>query len=212
MAPGKPMLKIPAICNFEEFNLQKRDEKESYFLYCGASGYREIINFILEAYDKLNSNLSHNLYLIVSGGSASQYDEFDQYLQKFKLVSKIKVFSNIPFSKLINLYVNASALLIPLRPTMQDAARFPHKIAEYAATANPIITTNYGEVSHYFKDEENALIANSYDTAAFAEKMNFAVENPKLAKKIGQNVKELGLREFSHLKYGPILRDFLQEI
>ena len=125
------------------------------------------------------------------------------------MTHKTKVFSNIPFSELVDLYVNASALLIPLRSTKQDAARFPHKIAEYTATGNPIITTNYGEVNYYFKDGENALVADSYNTSDFAEKMNFVIENPEQAKQIGQKGKELGMNEFSHIKYGPILKDYL---
>ena len=125
------------------------------------------------------------------------------------MIDRTKIFSNIPFSELIDLYVNAAALLIPLRPTKQDAARFPHKISEYAATGNPIITTNYGEVAYYFKDGENALVADSYDISLFAEKMNFVIENLTRAKQIGQKGKELGMQKFSHIKYGPLLKDYL---
>lgn len=212
IAPGKPILKIPAICNFENFNIPKKNVEESYFLFCGAFVYREIINFILESFERLEDSINAKLYLIVSGGSLKQYEEFNQYLIDHNLTDKTKVFSNIPFSELIDLYVNASALLIPLRPTKQDAARFPHKIAEYTATGNPIISTNYGEVTYYFKDGENALIADSYDISEFAEKMNFVIENPERAKQIGQKGKELGMNKFSHIKFGPILKDFLQNI
>ena len=211
-APGKPILKIPTICNFENFNLPKREIKEPYFLFCGAFGYREVINFILESYEKLETTQDLKLYLIISGGSKTQYEEFNHYLKKFKKVSDIKIFSNIPFAELIDLYLHATALLIPLRPTKQDAARFPHKIAEYTATGNPIITTNFGEISYYFKDGENALVAASYNISAFAEKMNFVIENSEQAKQIGQKGKELGLRVFNHIKYGPLLKDYLKDI
>ncbi len=212
IAPGKPILKIPTICDFESFNVSKKNTTESYFLFCGAFDYREIINFILDAFKLLDDSLNTKLYLIISKGSPKQYEEFNQYLKDNNLTQKTKIFSNIPFSELVDLYVNASALLIPLRPTNQDAARFPHKIAEYSATGNPIITTNYGEVTYYFKDGENALVANSYNSSRFAEKMNFIIEYPEEAKKIGQKGKELGVKEFSHIKYGQKLKDYLQSV
>ena len=73
------------------------------------------------------------------------------------------MFSNLTNRALNDLYKNAIALLIPLRPTLQDEARFPHKIGEYLASGNPVISTNYGEVKHYFQDGHDMLIASRYD-------------------------------------------------
>jgi glycosyltransferase involved in cell wall biosynthesis len=210
IAPGKPILKIPTICDFEKFNVPKKNIEEEYFLFCGAVEYREIIDFILQAFKLLDESLNIKLYLIASKGTPQQYLDLNQYLKDNHLLQKTKIFSNIPYSELVDLYVNASALLIPLRPTKQDAARFPHKIAEYSATGNPILTTNYGEVTHYFKDGENALIADSYDISKFAEKMKFVIKYPETAKKIGQKGKKLGTEEFSHIQYGQRLKDYLQ--
>lgn len=212
VAPGKPFLKIPSMCDFENFNIPKRKIEQSYFLFCGAFDYREVIDFILESFGRLDDDLDIKLFLIVSGGSPKQYEEFNNYLRTHNLTDKTRVFSNIPFSELVDLYINADALLIPLRPTEQDIARFPHKISEYTATGNPIISTNYGEVKHYFTDGENALIASSFDTSEFANKMKFVIDNPEKAKQVGLRGKELGLNEFSHLKYGPLLKDFLHAI
>ncbi len=210
IAPGKSFLKIPTICNFENFNSPRKKMQEPYLLFCGAIEYREIIDFTLAAFKLLPENNTTKLYLIISKGSTKQYAQFNQYLSEQDLLHSTKVFSDIPFSELVSLYVNASALLIPLRPTKQDAARFPHKIAEYTATGNPIITTNYGEVPLYFKDGVNALIADTYDISEYAEKMKFVSDHPEEAKKIGQKGKELGTAEFSHINYGQKLKEYLQ--
>ncbi|MEX0290849.1 MAG: glycosyltransferase [Flavobacteriaceae bacterium] len=212
IAPRKPILKIPTICNFENFSIPKREVEEDYFLFCGAVAYREVIDFVLQAYKALDPSVSTKMYLIVSNGTSKQYADLDAYLTEHGLKDKTKIFANIPFSELIDLYVNASALLIPLRPTKQDAARFPHKIAEYAATGNPIITTNYGEVAYYFKDGDNALVADTYDILKFAEKLKFVMEQAEEARAIGQRGKELGIQEFSHLNYGQRLKTFLQDL
>ena len=79
---------------------------------------------------------------------------------------------NIPREDIPPRYVGASALLIPIEDTVQDYARFPHKIGEYLASGNPIISTNYGEMKNnkVFVDEESVLIASDYNTELFAEK------------------------------------------
>ena len=109
-------------------------------------------------------------------------------------------------------YKNAMALLIPLRPTLQDKARFPHKIGEYLASGNPVVSTNYGEVSYYFKDEQNMLIAESYDIKLFAAKMQFVLEHTSEAQKIGANGKDLALNQFEYKQYGDRIIDFLNQL
>lgn len=208
VAPGKPIFKIPVICDFEPFEQPKREGREPYFLYCGALDYKEVVDFILESYDRLPDS-EVKLHLLVSGGKKSQYEQLDADIRKMKKAGQVRVFSNVPYSELVDLYVNAIGLLIPMRPTLQDAARFPHKIGEYTAAANPIITTRVGEVPHYFEDGKTALVSDNYDAGEYAEKMKFVIDHPGEATRIGEQGRELGLREFNYLNYGPRLKEFL---
>lgn len=212
LAPRKPAMKLPIICDFELFNLPKRAIEEPYFLYCGSLSYREVIDFILEAYDQLPAHPLLKLKLVVSGGKKSEYEQFHKDLQQYKKAAHIEVYANIPYDQLVDLYLHASALLIPLRPTLQDAARFPHKIGEYLAAGNPIVTTNHGEIVHYFKNEETALIAEQYEVSEFMERMRFVIEHPEKARAIGKKGREMGLREFDYVQYGPRLVRFLGEL
>ena len=95
---------------------------------------------------------------------------------------------------------------------MQDKARFPHKIGEYVASGNPIITTNVGEIGHYFQHKKTALISDEYKASSFMKLMKYVLDNPAEAKKIGENGKELGLKEFNYLNQGQKLKSFLQSI
>ena len=67
--------------------------------------------------------------------------------------NNIRLFSNISYDKLISLYKQCTAFVIPLRPNINDVARFPHKISEFCASGKPFISNNYGEVDVYFKDK-----------------------------------------------------------
>jgi glycosyltransferase involved in cell wall biosynthesis len=161
-------LKIPILADFGEYGFDGNNEDQKYFLFCGALSYIEVVKFIVDSFCLLNND-AVCLYLVVNGNK-EQRDRLEDYLRLNSQKNNIKIFSNVDQDKLDAYYKNAAGLLIPLRPTVQDEARFPHKIGEYLASGNPVISTNYGEVKHYFTDRENMLIAESYDTRSFADK------------------------------------------
>lgn len=208
---GKPCLKLPILCDFDKFNVAPNPE-ESYFLYCGSIAYREVIDFVLASYNSLDVNEQTKLYMIISGGNKEETRVLQKHLNKGLTTDAVRLFSNIPYEQLVKLYTNAEALLIPLRETIQDASRFPHKIGEYLASGNPVITTNVGEIKNYFEDGKTALIADSYAIPAFAEKMEYVLKQREVSKTIGQNGKELGLNEFDYRTHGARMKTFLQEV
>lgn len=212
IAPTKPQFKIPILCDFEEFNIPRVKREHPYFLYCGALVYREVVDFILEAYDQLPAEPRMDLYLILGGGEEEDLIKLKSDIQQLKHKDRVKIFRNIPREDIPVHFKGATALLIPLRNTIQDAARFPHKIGEYVATGNPMIATNYGEVKHYFKDGENAFIAEGYEVNAYAAKMKEVIENPNLAKEIGQKGQALGLQKFNYIHYGESIKTFLEKM
>lgn len=205
--PGKKYLKIPNLTDVRRFDGIEIREGEKYFLFCGDAGYFEIIQFIIDAYDELNTT-SASLYLVINGSEANMQQVRD-YVQNSVHKDKIKLSSRLTDLELNTYYKNAIALLIPLRPTFQDSARFPHKIGEYLASGNPVISTNYGEVKYYFKDMEDMLVADSYDIKLFAEKMQFIIDNPEEAKKIGEKGKLIAVNKFDFRTMAVVINNFL---
>lgn len=92
-------------------------------------------------------------------------------------------------------------MLIPIRHTIKDIARYPHKISEYVASGRAIISTNEGEVKLQFKDGETALLAEKYDVEMFAEKLQQAVDNPELVEKISENAYRMGMEVYNYKAY-----------
>jgi glycosyltransferase involved in cell wall biosynthesis len=205
--PQKKYLKIPVLTDFDKYaNCDDLQEKR-YFLFCGHTNYAEIIKFNIDSFVQLNDD-SFYLYLVING-SEKLIDDVRDYINATPLKSQIQLFSKLSEKQLYTYYKNATALLIPLRPTYQDVARFPHKIGEYLASGNPVISTNYGEVKFYFKDMVNMLIADSYDINQFAEKMRFVINNMCEVKKIGIKGKELALNKFNYEIQGQVIDNFL---
>jgi glycosyltransferase involved in cell wall biosynthesis len=204
--PGKPVIKIPAIVDFSKFVKNGRPET-AYILYCGQAGYFEVIDFIIQAFEKSDSG-DVELH-VISHGEPEQMKKVIDRIASSRKSEKIKLFSGLPYPELVSRYMGSRALLIPLRNTPQDIARFPHKIGEYCAAGRPIISTNFGEVKYYFRDMENALLAENFDVDQYAEKITFAIQNPGLAEELGSKSFETGQKNFNHLELGKKIDEFL---
>jgi glycosyltransferase involved in cell wall biosynthesis len=199
--PKAKLLNIPALCDYEkisDFKVEGAEDK--YFLFCGSAIYMEVIEFILQSYAKCE-NQDFYLYLVVNG-NPSRMQIFSKLIENHPKADLIKTFSNVSYDKLLSLYKNSRALLIPLRPTLQDLARFPHKIGEYTASSRPVISTSNQELKRYFTDKQNALLAESYMIEAFSEKMKFVVDNPEKADDIGLKGNLVCKDKFNYKVYG----------
>lgn len=206
--PNKPTLKIPVLCDYSKFPTKSVNSEEKYFLFCGGAGYYEVIDFVVHAYEKIRQKEAFKLYLVINGNIA-QMNRVKQSIIQSGHSSQIRLLSSLSYEELITLYQNAAALLIPLRDTLQDAARFPHKIGEYLAAQRPIITTNFGEIKLFFNDTINALICEKYDIFQYASKMEFVIKNPQKADVIGKEGYKLGLNTFHYEIYSNKLRQFI---
>jgi glycosyltransferase involved in cell wall biosynthesis len=145
-------------------------------------------------------------------GSPSEIRGIQEIIDRKGLQEKILLKTKLPFKKLIEEYQEALALLIPLRTTSQDAARFPHKIGEYIATGRPIITGNVGEINYYFFGKENAYIADEFTIAAYARLMENVVSNKNAANLIGERGRKLGEQTFHYSSYGSKISNFLSAL
>lgn len=192
------VVKIPVITDFDIFQQMKNKEsmlKENYFLFCGSENYFDIIEFVIRAFE-ISADRTNMLLVLVT----RKTEKLKSRLRSSPFERRIMVFERIPYVNLINLYCNSEALIIPMRNTDQDKARFPHKIGEYCASGKPIITNPVGEVLNYF-NASNALLCESYDVNAYSRQM-IAVANHEVdSNLISQNSYNTGLRNFNYRSY-----------
>ena len=204
---GLKQLKVNPLCDFSLFDNNKSvpNSRQPYLLFCGSVGYKQPIQLIINSYDNSLIKNSHKLVLILSGSSA----EIQQIRKRHpEYIIKCK----IPYSDLIAYYKNASVLLIPLRDTIQDIARFPNKICEYVAAHGAILTTNFGEIPYYFKDGDNAIVAEDFSINCFTEKMDEIEKGYYDLDKIRDNAYILGKAFFSIESFQTKLSEFLENV
>lgn len=203
-------LKVPPLTDFNQFKVQASPPNENFFLYVGSAAYLSAIEFITQAFDETTDS-DFFLYLVVNG-SAEHMAAVEKTIDGIKNRGRVKTFSKLKYSTLIEMYRQAKALLIPLTSNITDVARFPQKISEYLASENPVITTRNGEIPYYFTDMENALVAEEYLPRAFAMKMNFVITSPTAAAEIGKRGHATGRKFFDLHSYGEELKQLLVDL
>ncbi len=210
---SKPLLKVPILCDFERFNLPPKRTSTQQLLYCGSPAYFTVIEFVLKAFDQLDlANHQVKLSLVLGGGKASALQKVQDFVAQMKNKNYIEIRANLPDEAIPKMYAQASALLIPLRNTTQDTARFPHKVGEAMAAQCAIVTTAFGEILHYdFKDQINAFIVEKYDLSLFVQKLNFIIDQPELVVQVGQNGYDLAKKEFDYVNHGKNIKHFIKE-
>lgn len=195
------LIKIPAITDFDKFissNDNLRLVEGKYFLFCGSDSYFEVIDFVISSFEMLNR--SDITLILVTKNSEKVRNRINGSSNK----NKIMVMTNIPYEDLVALYKNSEGLIIPMRNTDQDKARFPHKISEYCASCRPIITNCVGEIENYF-NETNAYICTDYNVKEYADAMQRILLSPDQAAIIAMNSYQTGLLNFSYKSYSKSL-------
>jgi len=129
-------------------------------------------------------------------------------IMKYGLVDRVILTGKISYDSVPS-YLKKSRTLALSRPnTMQAHYGFPSKLGEYLATSNPVVVTDVGEIKQYLSDGVSAMIAKPGDISEFAEKINFLIENPCEAQRIGQNGRQVALERFNADTNAAALSDY----
>ncbi len=205
--PKLPIIKVTPIGNFNLFeaNDMSIDISDEYVMFCGHAGYFDVVKFIIDSFNASEIHLTKKLVLVL-GGNQSQVLRIRDYDNNCIIKSRL------PYDELIALYKHAFALMIPLRNTIEDTARFPNKICEYTAAHGLIITTANGEMNYYFKNGDNAIVAEECSVPAIAQRLNEIEYGRYDLDKIRDNSHKTGIENFSIDAYREKIYNFLKEI
>lgn len=200
---------LPVLTDIDEFKNVNVKISDKYFLYCGHAGYIDVIYFVINSFKRFHDKNENIKMHLVINGSKTQLEKLSTYIDLKGLTNYIRILTKIPYRDLIIQYKNTLALLIPLRETEQDRARFPQKIAEYVSTCRPIITNEWGEVKFYFKNRVNAYICNRCDEIEFCETMMEIVNDPNKSDEIGKNAFLFAEEYFNYSNHSEQLKSFI---
>ena len=205
---------VPMTVEYERFINIKTDKKEKYFAYCGEmSGNKDGLNNLLDSF-KIISPKFDDLFLYLIGDS-SKPEEFLLLKQKVKdllLENKVIFTGRIHREEMPQYLCNSTCLVLSRPSSLQSDGGFPTKLGEYLSTGNPVIVTKVGEIPNYLTDGENAFLVEPDDIIAFAEKMQYVIDNPEIAQKVGLKGRGVVLEKFNYKKQAQIIIDLIQKL
>ncbi len=202
------MFKLPPLTDFKSFDEVEVSSGFDFILYCGSVGYIEVVELVVEAYRISLVNDKLKLVLVLSGGDHIVKDYEQRYVEN----PDVFVYDNLSRDELIQKYKAAKALIIPMRPSKQDAARFPQKIAEYVASRNPILSNEFGEIGKYFKHNETAILADGFDVLSYSKRIREIVDGVYDLNRIGEQAYKMGKSIFDQNSYKDSLPNFFRSL
>lgn len=201
--PAAVVALIPPVSRFDRIEkIPKITRAKPYFLYCASLAYEDVAWFVIESFLLLRRS-DIDLVLVLNGKLSHRIREVCDVNET------IKIFSGLDYDVLIGMYKGAYALLIPLRNTAQDCARYPQKITEYLASGRPIISCRVGEIGGNFTHGLDALLSANYDVHEYADMMRLALESPERLEKISRCGYSLGMKMFDTKSQEIILQRLL---
>jgi len=106
---------------------------------------------------------------------------------------KILDFGSVPYHKVIDLLGASDILLLSMRESIIEEARWPIRLGDYLASGRPIIATDIGEVGRIVKAWNCGLTFRAYDYRALASDMHQLALDPDLMRMMGSKSREAAM-------------------
>jgi glycosyltransferase involved in cell wall biosynthesis len=208
------LILVPITVEPERFNCSKKDFSEKYIAYCGhMGGNKDGIPILIEAFASiLDKHDNLKLYLIGDTKTPQEMDKLKQKVIDLNVFDKVVFTGRIARDEMPRYLCNATILALARPTSIQAQGGFPTKLGEYLSTGNPVVVTKVGEIPDYLTDGVNAYLSEPDSVEAFAEKLEIALSNPEVSKKIGLAGKELALDVFSYKTQGQRILNFIEKI
>jgi glycosyltransferase involved in cell wall biosynthesis len=207
------VVEIPVLVDLQEQTVTPYPTGAKDFVYSASAVYHAtVLPLLLRAMQRVWAR-HPQCRLIVTGWSPSRFPGLGAADPLAEVHDgRILTPGYVARHELLSLYRDSAALLIPMSDDPISRARFPTKIAEYLASARPVVTTKVGEVDRFLVDGESAFMSPPGDADAYAECLIEILDNPTKAAAVGMAGRALTESLFRYEAHGPALLAFISAV
>jgi len=176
---------------------------------------QEQINFLSREQAREKLNIAKNTIAIGSIGNLYKNKGYEYLIKAIKKMQiadcRLQIIGNGPERDNLELRIN-TAKNIKLSGNIENASQYlqafdiyvcssikegmPYTILEAMQAGLPIVSTNVGAIPEMITNNKHGLLVEPKNSKALAEKIQYLIDNPDVAKHLGENAKEK-VREFS---------------
>jgi glycosyltransferase involved in cell wall biosynthesis len=209
------LLRIPIVVDLLSFSGSSDVQRSEDLIiaYCGHLDHSEEIVALLRIFALVAEDFPKSRLRVIGGsanaGTISQYVGF---------ASELGVHGRVEFTGAVArhnipcLLAGADVLVLPRTNKAFSQAGFPTKVAEYLATAKPVVVTRVGDIPLYLEDGISAYLVPPDDIPAFASRLRDALAHPKEAMLIGRRGREVALRYFDATRESQKIIELVKEL
>ncbi len=211
--PGIVVSSITDLSRFQDevTYVKKTTTSEFRIMYMGNMELsKDNVDNILYAISLLKD--SYNIHLDLYGTPSQDNKQF-----LIQLINELDLFRIVHFGcvsyKDVPQKLSEADILVSSQPeTIRASGGFPTKLGEYMMAGRPVLCTDVGEISTYFKEEEEIYLAKPNSPEDFARKLRYIFENYSKAVNVAQKARQKIVSKYSHIQAGIIINNFIKQI
>ena len=208
--PSSKISQIPILVDmsrFENIDVPKKSNKKTltYIGYMG--GTKDGVQMLLEAIAKVKLSIDCFKLQLVGYGPEKDIQLIKKKVKELNIQDNVLFLGSKTSAEIPKILLNSDLLVLARPNNNQAKAGFPTKLGEYLASKRPVLITLTGEIGKYLKDNENAYVVEPDNNDHFANKLIYALNDPKSAQ-IAENGYNVANKNFNYKLY----KNKLQEI
>jgi glycosyltransferase involved in cell wall biosynthesis len=172
-----------------EFGLE---EKKKIVLFVGRLYHRKGLEILLRSIPPVIQQFRNVKFAISGTGFKKKEESLRDLAKELEIEDYVTFLGYVPDEKLPDLYSGSDIFVLPA-----IYENFPFAILEAQATALPVISTKVGGIPEFLINNENGFLIDPGDPAQLTQRILTLLQDPKLAKKMGSQGRNLIEEKFA---------------
>lgn len=212
--PSSHLLLLPSTVDTGRFTESVEQPLPYSFIgyFGGLTFNRDNIDVLVRAFS-LITDKHPEIHLVIGGFcSDSERIKLENLIIELKVSAKTNLLKYLPRTEILKYIVHSDVLVMVRARDLETQASFPSKLTEYLATLKPVVTVNVGEIPDFLTDGVNAFLVEPGNSEALAQKLDYVLNNYKLALDIAKKGKELTETVFNHNYQAKRMLQFMDDL
>lgn len=218
MAYGSPtvaVLRAPVMVDTDAFHPRADSVmEERTILYCGLlNEHKDGVGTLMTAFAGIANEMPDvRLVLVGDTYTGTRIPEFRILARALSIEDSVVFVGNVQRSEVPAFLSKASVLALARPSSPQADAGMPTKVAEYLASAVPVVLTQIGEVAAFLESGINAYLIPPDDVVALERALRHVLLNPEEARVVGRRGRDVAIRHFDYRVTGAKLAGFIDAL